>query len=74
MVGDSVYAECIDQGILEFDVVSDRVVAYHTNFSGTVTVSPANDRVFVVDGSTSTVNILVPGGMPLSACQMASCI
>ncbi|KAK9792762.1 hypothetical protein WJX73_009655 [Symbiochloris irregularis] len=56
-----IYAECIPSGILEFNVLNNRVVALHTNFSGTVTVSPANDRVFVVDSSTSTVNILVPG-------------
>ena len=62
----SFYAECVDgTGILEYDVVGDKFIALHTNISGTVTIAPANDRIFVVETGSSIVNIITPGGTHL---------
>ena len=67
----SLYAECIgEDGILEYDVQNDRFIALHSNISGTVTISPADDRIFVVESGSSIVNILIPAG----AVQLAASV
>ena len=61
----SLFIECVDQsGTLEWNSVSDTLVAFHTSSPGQVTASPANDRVFVVDADNSTVNVFTPTGAP----------
>ena len=68
----SVFIECVDgTGTIEWNAVSNTLVAFHANAVGQITMSPANDRAFVVDGDSSIVNVLLPTSeRPASLCPI----
>ena len=70
----SLYIECVDgSGTLEWNTVSNTLVAFHQDTVGQATASPANDRIFVVDGDESIVHVLVPGCEP-QCCSCPACL
>ena len=61
----SVYAECSDNlGILEWNSVTNTLVHFFPNQTGYLSAAPADDKIFVLDYDTPTVNVLEPRGAP----------